>query len=78
MPEQATHTEEAPPKKSWRKGQHDTPCRSIRIPDEVWLPAKQGAEAAGSTGSALVNQLLEEHLRKEARKARKAQDLASA
>jgi hypothetical protein len=38
-----------------------TPNRSVRCPDEVWLPAKAKAEDNGETITDVVNRLLKEY-----------------
>lgn len=42
-----------------------TRLRNVRVPDEIWLPAKERAEREGTTLTAVIVQRLEEYGRNE-------------
>lgn len=39
-----------------------TPLRNVRVPDDVWQPAKERAEANGETVSEVVRRALVEYV----------------
>lgn len=39
------------------------PVRSVRVPDDPWLPAKRKAEDHGETISEVINRLLRQYVR---------------
>ena len=38
-----------------------TPLRAVRIPDEIWLPAKEAAKRNGETISEVIRRALTEY-----------------
>jgi predicted transcriptional regulator len=47
--------------------QPKTPQRTIRIPDDLWLPAQQFAEEDGQTASDVVRACLERYVKRKRR-----------
>ncbi|MEU4823118.1 hypothetical protein AB0H37_14705 [Actinomadura sp. NPDC023710] len=46
----------------------EKPVRSVRVPDGRWNAVKDKAKREGKTTSDVVNEALEEHLQKDAKK----------
>lgn len=49
----------------------EKPVRSVRIPDGRWEAVKDKAKREGKSSSDVVNEAIEEHLQKDAKKRKK-------
>lgn len=44
----------------------DTPIRTVRVPNEIWLPAHEVAEANGETLSVVIRRALVKYVKENA------------